>query len=100
MLLPYILVPLMASLLKRWRSFRFTYLFTLCLLIFYPLSIQIVDDIQHPQQQPGRCLMGEMFFMVMHYLVFLPGALILQFIFNFSFTRKKLTREEAEAINK
>jgi hypothetical protein len=81
---PHVLIPWCLSLLFRARKnlVWFTYPITAVLIFFYPFLLFIIMDYIDPPPPGFRC--GEPYaaMFIANAIVFLPGALLIQFIFN------------------
>ena len=82
---PYILVPLIVTLL--FRRFRFswkglTYLITASIIFFFPFGLFWLDDYLNPSPAEPRCGNPQMGFVFGNIFILLPIALLLQFLFN------------------
>jgi hypothetical protein len=88
--LPYLLVPLILSLLFLKVSTRlfFTYIISLLIFIVYPYFIVGINNYFSPPQEEAQCGMPQAALIFGSYFLFLPASLILQLIFNFLFHKK------------
>jgi hypothetical protein len=82
---PYILVPLLVTLLCRRFSVSWhilTYLITAVIIFFYPFALFWLDDYLNPPTPGPQCGNPQMGFVLGNIIIFLPSALLLQYVFN------------------
>ena len=98
---PYILVPLIVTLLFRqlkssWKSL--TFVLTAFVIFFYPFGLFWLDDYLNPPPPGPRCGNPQMGFLIGNVIILLPIALLLQFVFNkFLLTSRKKSVEVADS---
>jgi hypothetical protein len=82
---PYIIVPLLITLLFKRYSLSWkwlTYLITAAIIFFYPFGLFWLDDYMNPPPPGLRCGTPQVGFLLGNIIIFLPITLILQFVFN------------------
>jgi hypothetical protein len=83
---PYILIPLLLALFfskGSWKSL--SYLISGIIILIYPFVLFWIDDYLNPPPPGPRCGNMQMSFLIGNTIVFLPIALMLQFVFNYIF---------------
>ena len=90
MFVPYILVPLMATLLVRRFHLKIwpTYLSTALIIFSYPF-VYILSVMQVNPQPAGSCMTGEAAFVMGNTVFMLPLSLLIQFTLNLAFHYKR-----------
>lgn len=82
---PYILIPFILSLVSKYVKSTlhfFTYILTLIIIISYPFLLYSMEDyLQLPRSGPGEDSI-QLNFLICNMFIFLPIALILQYVFN------------------
>jgi hypothetical protein len=89
---PYILVPLLMSLVFKWAGIPWkglTYLFTAILIFYYPTLLFQIDNYLNPPQPGPRCLLPETAFYMGNLFLFLPVSLGIQLFFNVKILNRK-----------
>lgn len=99
---PYILVPLLMTLLFRrfspsWKGL--TYLITAIIIFSYPFGLFWLDDYLNPPPPGPRCGNPQMSFLFGNIIILLPIALLLQFVFNKILLTKKNKTVEIDSSN-
>jgi ABC-type sugar transport system permease subunit len=92
-LLPYVLLPVLLSLMLRWlrldRYGGFNYLITLAVLFFYPYWwFQWMDHLNPPPPHEGRCGNVMMGVWIGSWMLLLPAAFVIQWVANRLILRK------------
>lgn len=82
---PYILVPFILAIL--FRQYKpsvksLSYLLTAFLIFLYPIGLFWLQDFLSPPPLVPRCGNPQMGFVLGNIFIFLPIALLLQFVFN------------------
>jgi len=82
---PYVLIPLILTLIWKKLNFKITdwiYLFTFILVFFYPFFVFWTDDLINPPPPGPRSGTPEIAFFLGSLIILMPASLILQFVFN------------------
>jgi hypothetical protein len=90
---PYVLVPLLFSLLFKWAKITWEWLSFLLrgiTIYFYPYFLFWLNDYLNPPRPGPRCFLPEYSFFMGNIIIFIPVSLLIQFLFNRVFLKRKI----------